>query len=150
MAVKNNIPAQLHDSVNQNFRFTTAHSTSLQTLLTVSSGQDEETRIRSIVINNLEATTRIVYFYVNDGTDDVYIGSSGTVDAAVSPVNGKKEVVANLFTPLLDRCRANPEGTMMELCLLPGEILKAKLNTAVGTNNYVFLSITGSKFDRNA
>jgi len=149
MAVKNLIPSQLHDTVGQAFGFTTAHTTSLQTLLTVSSGQDNETFISSIVINNLESTTRIIYFYVNDGTNDVYLGSSGTIAAAVSPVNGVVEVVAGLLTPLLNRVKIDCDGNPY-LRLLPSEVLKAKLNTAVGTNNYVFMTITGRKFTRSA
>lgn len=149
MATKNNIPSQLHDSVKQNFRFTTAHGTSLQTLHTVSSGQDSETYIRSILVNNLEASTREVHFYINDGTDDVFIGSSGTIAALVSPTNGKKEVVNGLLTPLLERVHVDVMGNPY-LRLLPSDILKAKLNTAVTTNNNVFISMTGSKFLRSA
>lgn len=147
MAVKNSIPSQLHNSVNQAFSFTTAMSTNLQDLITISSGEEKETRLKSILINNLEATTRILYFYVHDGTNSLFIGDSGTVAAAVSPVNGKKEVVAGLYTPLLERVRIDEKGNP-ELCLFPGEKLQAKLNTAVGTNNYILLSITGYNFER--
>lgn len=148
MAVKNLFPKQQHDVTSTNFRFTTAHGTSLQTLLTVSSGQENEMRITSIIINNLEATSRVVYFYINDGTDDVYIGSSGTILEAVSPVNGRVDVVANRLTPLLDRVVVN-DG-VAELTLVPGEILKAKINTAVTSNNNVFINILRRNFARNA
>lgn len=148
MAVKNLFPKQQHDVTSTNFRFTTAHGTSLQTLLTVSSGQENEMRITSIIINNLEATSRVVYFYINDGTDDVYIGSSGTILGAVSPVNGRVDVVANRLTPLLDRVVVN-DG-VAELTLVPGEILKAKINTAVTSNNNVFINILRRNFARNA
>lgn len=147
MAVKNSIPSQLHNSVNQNFRFTTAHSTNLQTVFTNPAGEEKETQIRSILINNLETSTRIVHFYINNGTDDFFIGSSNVVPIFVSPLNGRSEVIAGLTSPLLNRVLIDEKGNPF-LRILPGEVLKARLSAAVTVNNNVIMSVTGSNFER--
>lgn len=146
MATKNQYPSQLHDTVNQNFRFTTAHSTSIQTVMTIASGQENETHIHNMIINNKEATARTVLFFINDGTDDVYIGSSGAVPAAVGAAHGKIDVIQQTIN-LIDRVLVDLKGNKY-LRLLPGDVLKALVSVAVTTNNNVFINITGSNFNR--
>lgn len=147
MATKNTIPSQKHDAFRTNFRFTVAHGTTVQNLLTVATGQENETHVYSIVVNNRSAS-RVIHWFINDGVDDVYIGSSTIPANGTAPMLGFVDPINNRMAPDLQRVHFD-EKQQPYLRLIPGDVLKASLSAAVGTNNDVFMSITGSRFSRS-
>lgn len=148
MAVKNYYPKKTNDVAVQRYSYQTADSTNIKNIITASSGQDNETRVYSILIQNKEASTRVVNFFVNDGTEDLYIGSSDAVAAIAGSLNGKLEMIDPVYSPL-NRITTDEFGRPY-LWLLPGEILKGSLSVAVTTNNYLVISCVTEKFTRSA
>src|SRR5688572_9664894 len=113
MAVKNNIPSQLHDKVFQTVTIVPADTTSFKTLFTAASSSDnsKEAHMYFLTISSDDTVSRDVQFAINDGSNDIIAGLvsipalSGEA-VATPPVSA----IANRFTPVFARCFKDMRG----------------------------------------
>lgn len=150
MAVKNNIPSQLHDSVFNRVTIVNADGTNYKTVLApTASDSSKESHVFSIKVTSDDTSARDLMFAINDGTND---NEEGAISVAIlqgfTVALPPLEVVANKSIPVLSRVMKDIRGNWF-IVVRTGETLKVKALTTVTAAKTIVVTCFGYNFTRS-